>query len=1231
MAKKIRDLINFEEVEEVIKIRKKNQEQSIVSKYVISEKIKNHLLYMFELLNSDTHKSFNVIGNYGTGKSHFLAFISALLEKKDTRALIAEPEVKKVASKFQREFVVVKFECPAAKEVPLRKIFYDNVQRQLEEKYDIDIEDIELGTHYDNKKNIGWIVDQIKEENPELGLLLIVDEISDFLKQKDKNDMTYDLNFLRELGEASQEYDFLYIGAMQEHVFTDPKYIDQAQNIARISERFVDITITKEDINRVISERIVSKDRNQRFQLEESLSEFQEYFTNFGAEIDKYVNLYPIHPYVINVFEQLPYFENRGIIHFSSKNVKESLDKDVPYFITYDKIYDLIDETHEIRNLDEVSEIVSIVKTLQSKIDVMEERLKNPALKVIKALAVLKMMSKTHLNGATVQELANTLFIKPVSRTIISEEMTEDNVRRILHNVIKITNGQFIDHDKESDYFYINVDKVQDFDVLIEKKIEKQDIDDWKETFKNLLISHLSLDEKKQYDKAFPSVFEDSTFWTSRKSFRQGYIIIGQRNNGPSLFPNKDREGFRRDYKVIIHSPFANHDTKQTVNDELILGVEFNEDLLQKLKKISAAEALISDGVFRQDLKGIQNQEIRNFNDLFLQLLVSDGYAIHAGKKEFLRELPVNRFDHVSDVIEHFKSYFLGDYFKDIYPKYPVFKRDITLQNIKNEIVRSITNLDKVTTLFGIDDNTLSYLNSFQAQKDGKIVTEGSEYLQYILELVRTNTKNSEMTQLDLIVDNLSKKPFGLQKELVYFLLISLLYNGEINFVKNGGARLYANDFSHAFKGSLQIFEDVRYLEEEKELNIANISKAFESLGLQTVLLKNKNTRVDAVRDFNSRIVHLIQEINVIKNNLDRYHENNLPEIPWLQINELVSDIYKIEPYLNTFKNIRKVTDLNNIKVNEYDINIIENSVKLISNFILLINDLEEIKNGLDYQRQVHQDVNRLSPFVDNSKIIELEEISKEQKEIYQDIYKLLKLEYRRPLKGKLSQFKEKYSRIYFSAHEKAVGNGINWSILDQITRSEKYRSLSQLKSLPFFSPHEFNSIILEINALNQKKCLSFDVESLKTNVTCPNCRFPLQFSDNKEIESLIKKQIDLVEVLWKKWEKSLLEELEVLKDNIELLSKKEYKEAIHELINQQELLVSFNEHLIPALLELTSDLKKVDFNIKKFTKRLLQKSSVLTIEDLDDVFRNFKLEIIQGQENEKVRIRIVEGERQNV
>jgi hypothetical protein len=61
---------------------------------------------------------------------------------------------------------------------------------------------------------------------------------------------------------------FYVIGAMQEHVFSNPKYVDEAESIGRVSERFEIITIRREDIKRVISRRVLNKTPEQRLELE---------------------------------------------------------------------------------------------------------------------------------------------------------------------------------------------------------------------------------------------------------------------------------------------------------------------------------------------------------------------------------------------------------------------------------------------------------------------------------------------------------------------------------------------------------------------------------------------------------------------------------------------------------------------------------------------------------------------------------------------------------------------------------------------------------------------------------------------------------------------------------------------------------------------------------------------------------------------------------------------------
>ena len=62
--------------------------------------------------------------------------------------------------------------------------------------------------------------------------------------------------------------------------------------------------------------------------------------------------------------------------------------------------------------------MVNAVETLDSKIDLLEHRHQETARHLVKALAVLKLSGKSTNNGATVEELANTLLLLPENKML---------------------------------------------------------------------------------------------------------------------------------------------------------------------------------------------------------------------------------------------------------------------------------------------------------------------------------------------------------------------------------------------------------------------------------------------------------------------------------------------------------------------------------------------------------------------------------------------------------------------------------------------------------------------------------------------------------------------------------------------------------------------------------------------------------------------------------------------
>ena len=116
--------------------------------------------------------------------------------------------------------------------------------------------------------------------------------------------MNYDIQVYRQLGECSNSLDFMFMVSMQQNIFQDPKYVDQSSEIGRAQQRYLPIYITNESVEEMISKRIVSKNANQKMELSKEFSKIAHYFSNLAVEETKYVNIYPIHPYVIEVFSK---------------------------------------------------------------------------------------------------------------------------------------------------------------------------------------------------------------------------------------------------------------------------------------------------------------------------------------------------------------------------------------------------------------------------------------------------------------------------------------------------------------------------------------------------------------------------------------------------------------------------------------------------------------------------------------------------------------------------------------------------------------------------------------------------------------------------------------------------------------------------------------------------------------------------------------------------------------
>ncbi len=202
------DLFQFDPIETVIQLReadRADEARRLMRTYVISDRMAEQIIdVVLPNLRFDApedNKGLLIVGNYGTGKSHLMSVLSALAEHADLAMDARHPKVAENAPPVAGHFKVVRTEIGAVV-MSLRDVICTELEEHIKG----------MGVAYqfppaskvtNNKDLFVRMMGAFQEVHPNHGLLLVVDELLDFLRTRKEQDLSLDLNFLREVGEVS--------------------------------------------------------------------------------------------------------------------------------------------------------------------------------------------------------------------------------------------------------------------------------------------------------------------------------------------------------------------------------------------------------------------------------------------------------------------------------------------------------------------------------------------------------------------------------------------------------------------------------------------------------------------------------------------------------------------------------------------------------------------------------------------------------------------------------------------------------------------------------------------------------------------------------------------------------------------------------------------------------------------------------------------------------------------
>ncbi len=873
------DLIQFDPIESIVQLReanKPNTAQTLVGTYVISEEMAERLTRLvipqMQFDQPADNKGLLIVGNYGTGKSHLMSVISCLAEDASLLAALKNDSVRDAAAQIAGRFKVLRTVIGAS-EMSLRDLLVQELQEYLSS----------INVHYEFPKadritnHIRAFEDMMAkfgEVFPEHGLLLVIDELLDYLRTRKDQELILDLNFLREVGEVCKGLRFRFMAGVQEAIFDSPRFAFAADSLRRVKDRFEQILIARSDVKFVVAERLLKKTAEQQAKIRDHLMPFAKYYDGLNERMDEFVRLFPVHPDYIDTFERITVAEKREVLRTLSSSMKDILGKDVPQdepgLIAFDSYWNTLRQNPSFRSIPEIRAVIDCSQVLESRIEnaITRRQYKPMALRLIHALSIHRLTVGDIYTpmGASAGELRDRLCLfDPLVAEMGGDEPDKDlltHVETVLREIHKTVSGQFISINKDNNQFYLDLKKTDDYDALIDKRAESL-IQAQLDRFYYEVLRRVMECQDATYVTGY-KIWQHELTWQERKAARSGYLFFGAPNERSTAVP-------QRDFYIYFLPPFDCPRFKDEKNaDEVFFRLNFktadkhgstqsknqsssassrgspSEQFQTTLKSYAAALdlAATSSGHAKATYESKANGFLRELVQWLQKHMVEAFEVTYQGRTKPMTEwakgksirdlsgLAPHETINFRDLINTIAAICLAPSFENQAPGYPFFSILITGNNrvqAAQDTLRAIAGQNRTKQATAV-------LDALELLDGEKIEPYKSKYAAFILDIVKAKghgqvTGRNEIIQNDYGLEYMNPGGLRLEPEWVTVLMAALVYSGDI-VLSIPGKKFDATGLQQLAATGMDELIRFKHLEQPKEWNLPALKALFDLLGM---------------------------------------------------------------------------------------------------------------------------------------------------------------------------------------------------------------------------------------------------------------------------------------------------------------------------------------------------------------------------------------------------------------
>lgn len=1189
---KYSQLISFNPIEDVIQLvtaGNKDKAREYVKTYVMSDTMAESLQApMIDQLQMDEvvdNKGVLVVGNYGTGKSHLMSVISAIATDADNLQYLQNKKFAQQMQPIAGKFEVLRIEIGGVV-MPL----YDVIMGYIQEDFDnrgIDFEVPDYGSVKSLKTVIQDMMMAFSEKYPDKGYLIIVDEFLSYLSSRDEREIVLDLEFFRALGEMCSKSKLRVVFGMQEKIFDNPRFSFVADTLKHVSDRFTQLIITKEATSYVVSERILKKTPEQKALIRKHLEKFCGLYTGMSSRLEEFVDLFPIHPSYIDVFNKIYLIENRHILKNISVTIKGIFNTDVPQnapgIISFDDYWPAIKSNGLLKSDVTISRVVNASQQLEDIINraFPKAAYKPLAKKIIYALSVHRLTT----NGLDVQFGLTAENLK--DDLCLYLPMPEEDadfllalIKATLRDIMTTVSGQFIIYNDGNNQYYIDVDKIVDYDEKIKQKASIMADGELNRYFYDVVYRCLEWDAK-QYVTNF-NIYEYDLNWDSHSIFREGYLFMGLPGERSTAQPE-------RDFYIHIMPPYdAVGSRVQNLSDEVYLFFKSTDEFRELMGLYAAANSLaqISEGKDKDAYLNKANMLRKKLIKYLSENKNTCFDVLYKKQKRQMIEVLKGRYSRdltFKDTIDLAASLCFDEYFGQKYPDFPVMKTKITRRNMADCARAAFDHFAGRKT-----QQSTAMLQSFGILDGDKIRPENSKYAAYYIDMVKKLQPQGVLNYSDIFEPRFMEmyidKKFKIEFIFTPIIFLSLVYGGYAVITTKDGKTITASNLDQIPKMSVMDLYEFKYISRPAQISMAELKRLFELLDINPALLDNPNDREEGVKKLLAKAQELANNAVLADNKLNNGFE--LWGEPLANATQVASLRSACAAVKNEFSNysakFNTPAKLNNFSLSMEQVEELGQNISRM----LIIPQLLDFKTGCS----------DIVSYIANIEFIDLGEVFKGEVEAAKADFRAIRDSIMDGAAGeaaaqkvdvRLSKLKAKYIDIYFEAHKKKRLDITDAQRRGKIQEGRALASLRKLRSIEILSAAKLTDIETDMSGL--KVCYELTPEELKSSHICPHCRYHL---DDKVKN--VYGQLDNIEIriedLMAEWTKTLLDTISdpIVASQKSFLSA-EQQSAIDEFINTGALPKRVDDFFVKAINALLKGFEPVVIDTDDFMAKLEQ------------------------------------------